>query len=827
MKPEVCAPGSNIYSAQPGGGYQYLNGTSMAGPHVAGVVALMFAANPNLDVETVKQVLMDTAIDLGTAGEDNTYGHGFINAYDAVTSVMGGLGTVSGTVTDAGTSLPLAGVEVGVVGSPVTRTTGADGQFQFMLPVGQRTLTFERFAYANGSRIVEVLENQTVDGSIAMTALPTALLSGVVRDYENATVAGATVQALGTPLAPVQSGPDGSYSIQLPAGATYDMLARAAGYGADQHTIDFQGAMTLDFVLPELTAEDFESGNFLMYPWEMGGDAPWIIGTLNPYEGTYSARSGDIGDYDNSDLQVTVQVVASGDIKFWYRVSTEANYDYLRFYVDGTQVASWAGTVPWTQYTYPVGAGTHTFKWSYTKDQSVSTGEDAVWVDFIEFPALGEIPYPSATLSHAIVEATVPPGEVAQSEVTLGNVGEAEMSYSVAIEYNTRSAATPAELGVPYHELAKGAPDVYTGEPPVTASGGPDAFGYTWIDSDSPGGPTYEWVEISGIGTVVGGGDDSNLGPFPLGFGFPYYGQTFTSVRVCTNGWLSFTSTTNVWTNQTIPNAADPNNLVAGFWDDLVPNVGGTIYYYADAANGRFIVEWNEVPHYPSGSPETFQIILYASGTIVYQYKTVALGTSCTVGIENATGTDGLQVLYNAAGYLHNGLAIRFALDPTLTWLSVSPTSGQVAAPGSVQLGLTMDATDLPVGEYYADVLISTNDPNHPLLTLPVFLVVSEMAGVDDEQPAAFAFYGAAPNPLSSTTALRFHLDHAGDVDLRIYDVAGRLVRTLVSGRRTAGSSTVRWDGADNGGSAAASGTYFARLVFEGRAETRSLTLVR
>ncbi|MFH1865235.1 MAG: S8 family serine peptidase, partial [Candidatus Eisenbacteria bacterium] len=164
MKPEVCAPGSNIYSSWPGGGYTNLSGTSMAGPHVAGVVALMCAANPDLDVETIKQVLMDTAIDKGVAGEDNTYGHGFIDAYEAVLGVMGGLGTVSGTVTDLATGLPLEGVQVGVVDRPTSRVTDAGGNFQFMLPVGAWTLTFDVFGYGDETLIVDVLENETVDG---------------------------------------------------------------------------------------------------------------------------------------------------------------------------------------------------------------------------------------------------------------------------------------------------------------------------------------------------------------------------------------------------------------------------------------------------------------------------------------------------------------------------------------------------------------------------------------------------------------------------------------------------------------------------------------
>ncbi|NIO27853.1 MAG: S8 family serine peptidase [Candidatus Latescibacteria bacterium] len=87
IKPEVSAPGVSVYSSYPGGSYVRMSGTSMAGPHVAGVVALMREANPNADVQTIKEILMNTARDLGTTGEDNTYGWGIIDAYEAVLAV--------------------------------------------------------------------------------------------------------------------------------------------------------------------------------------------------------------------------------------------------------------------------------------------------------------------------------------------------------------------------------------------------------------------------------------------------------------------------------------------------------------------------------------------------------------------------------------------------------------------------------------------------------------------------------------------------------------------------------------------------------------------
>jgi bacillopeptidase F len=88
IKPEVSAPGVNVYSCYRTGGYTTMSGTSMAGPHVAGVVALMRQANPNADVQTIKNILMQTARDLGPAGEDNDFGWGVIDAYEAVLAVM-------------------------------------------------------------------------------------------------------------------------------------------------------------------------------------------------------------------------------------------------------------------------------------------------------------------------------------------------------------------------------------------------------------------------------------------------------------------------------------------------------------------------------------------------------------------------------------------------------------------------------------------------------------------------------------------------------------------------------------------------------------------
>ena len=95
IKPEIAAPGVSTRSCVPGGGYSVYDGTSMASPHVNGVLALMMQANPDLTGQQAKQIIYDTAIDEGSPGKDNDYGYGMI---DAVAAVESALETVSLTI---------------------------------------------------------------------------------------------------------------------------------------------------------------------------------------------------------------------------------------------------------------------------------------------------------------------------------------------------------------------------------------------------------------------------------------------------------------------------------------------------------------------------------------------------------------------------------------------------------------------------------------------------------------------------------------------------------------------------------------------------------
>ncbi|MDP2172552.1 MAG: C25 family cysteine peptidase [Candidatus Cloacimonadaceae bacterium] len=161
--------------------------------------------------------------------------------------------------------------------------------------------------------------------------------------------------------------------------ATFNFNATAGAYTASKTENTAIG----------LIIEDFESGNFNSFPWTFSGNLPWTITGTGAYAGIYAAKSGTITHSQTSSMQTTRVLAASGTLTFWYKVTSEAGYDYLKFYVDGAiqNTPGWAGTIGWTQASYTLAAGTRVLRWEYMKDGSVSTGDDCAWIDNIVFPA--------------------------------------------------------------------------------------------------------------------------------------------------------------------------------------------------------------------------------------------------------------------------------------------------------------------------------------------------------------------------------------------------------------------------------------------------------
>lgn len=127
-------------------------------------------------------------------------------------------------------------------------------------------------------------------------------------------------------------------------------------------------------------SDDFEAG-VLGPEWVVGGNQPWFVQGSPFYGGAYAAESGNIGDSQYSTMSVTLDFAFGGSLQFWHSGDTEANYDFLRVWVDGVEYGSWSGFWGWTYASYPIAAGVHTIEFQYTKDISVSTVADAVWVD--------------------------------------------------------------------------------------------------------------------------------------------------------------------------------------------------------------------------------------------------------------------------------------------------------------------------------------------------------------------------------------------------------------------------------------------------------------
>ena len=250
--------------------------------------------------------------------------------------------------------------------------------------------------------------------------------------------------------------------------------------------------------------------------------------------------------------------------------------------------------------------------------------------------------------------------------------------------------------------------------------GGPDIAENYWSDSDNESNLNAEWIDISQIGTIYPFYDNDEAGSsIEIGFDFPFYNEMYSELFINPNGWIGFGDDNDAWDNISIPSSSAPRSAIFGFWDDLNPNndncnsCAGDVYYHSDG--NRMVIWFNDVAHWPGyfdNSIYNFQIVIYNSGEIKFNYDTMTGDyNSATIGLQNAQGSSGLQMAYNS-NYVHNNLTTNIQKAPS--WVGINQldnyeVSGEINSGLSESINIIAQNDGMAEGIYNAYLNIASN----------------------------------------------------------------------------------------------------------------------
>jgi hypothetical protein len=303
----------------------------------------------------------------------------------------------------------------------------------------------------------------------------------------------------------------------------------------------------------------------------------------------------------------------------------------------------------------------------------------------------------------------------------------------------------------------------------------------------------FDWVELDpgyngSDGTEYKLDDDDHVN-VQLPFEFQYFGRIYDEMTISSNGWVSFELCgIDYFYNYTIPMALGPKAILAPFWDDLevINNDSIRVYTKHDEVNGRFIIEWSRALNgFDEFTEETFAIHLYdqiamptesGDGVIEFHYFEIADIDAdknyATVGIEDHTKNEGIQYVFNnsyapGAAELANERAIRFTTEAPTNYVA-------------------------PLG---------TEDKN---------------------LPTGFQLFPAYPNPFNPVTTIQYDIATTHETSLRIFDLTGRLITTLIHENLEPGHHQIKWQPTN-----IPSGLYFIELISGTKRDIQKITLLK
>jgi CSLREA domain-containing protein len=232
------------------------------------------------------------------------------------------------------------------------------------------------------------------------------------------------------------------------------------------------------------------------------------------------------------------------------------------------------------------------------------------------------------------------------------------------------------------------------------------------------------FTELTG-GTILTLGDD-DFTQVSLPFPFTFYGETHTALFVGSNGYITFGSGSTSRFETEFPNPGTPNNMIAGWWEDLNPNEGASEISYGTAGGGEFVVQFKNLEHYNGGNASTFQIILFPDNhaEVRYEFMSTDFETH-SAGIENQGGDIGLSFHYDTRAipfgttvrytppdyaYLASAFQKVFFLDenlnPVRNFATLDDNVGGITTDGSYIYVAESDTQTIDVFDY-AGILIN------------------------------------------------------------------------------------------------------------------------
>jgi hypothetical protein len=294
---------------------------------------------------------------------------------------------------------------------------------------------------------------------------------------------------------------------------------------------------------------------------------------------------------------------------------------------------------------------------------------------------------------------------------TVAGVGDTVVTYSIADACSGGAVSNYNEI----ISVTDGLPDLVCQDVNINLDAGGNAS-IVWQDvvaNTIPGGYSYEVIPntpatLTGGATSVSLADDNGTGAIPIGFNFEFYKTNYTNFYIASNGFVSFTGNGMTgppsWTPTALPNSGVPNGMICGVWDDLSPNIGGTIKYqsFGTAPNRKMVIEFNAVRLYGSTKTVTFQIHLNETTNIIYAYliNVQSDGTARTFGLENAAGDMGItDPATNLGNWTATDVARAFVPQPDV----VADNCGN-------SVGISLSKTDFTCLDVGTNIITVTAD---------------------------------------------------------------------------------------------------------------------